>query len=431
MPGTRGAARDELSAYHDADPIVGEALEHALGAMGAFEAAQSLDELQVCVLNPAVASSALLKSRYYTPACQALVDEKLIVVNEQFLLEIETAMRAFAQSETLFGSPFLRSDAQMFGLVRRISDDPVQYRARLRRQAAADEAVDRQLRRELGLVTLFFIGHEVGHFMHGHPTGQFATFLDTSLPLEVRIEDAVVKLCRHVDEFAPTQFALPGFDTVADPSSQVRRVVDVLRTRDEPRYSRHELFFTSEAEADDWANHAVLAHLGSLPGEEPQQALHLMARGLFVAAVYTWYKDLDGFARKAGVRDIGDSRDLDVVMMQGRQRYIHAASLFGESHRFTLLRAALALETLLRSRTNWFDRAPAERSIWDDEPWLAQSLQRYFLLCACMDTAVKLATVGCSTGWILEADARRGTDQMLVMQFYGIDHAVARVKKLR
>ncbi len=118
-------------------------------------------------------------------------------------------------------------------------------------------------------------------------------------------------------------------------------------------------------------------------------------------------------------------------MMEGRERYIHSASLFGERHRFTLLRAALALETIIRARTNWFDRAPDQRSIWDDEPWLAQSLQRYFLLCACMDTAVKLATIGCSTRWMLDADARRGTPQLFVMQFFGIDHAVARVKQMR
>ena len=432
MAETSAAVLDELQTYRTTDPIVSRALEQALEAMSAFDAAQSLDELQVCVLNPAVASRALLTSSYYTPACQALVAEKLIVVNEQFLLDVETAMRAFAQSETLFGSPFLRNDAQMFGLTRRIQADGAQYLARLRRQAARAEDVERQLRRELAMVALFFLGHEVGHFLHGHPSGQFATFVDPGAPLETRLADAVVKLCRHVDEFAPTQFGLPGFNQVADPASQVRHVVAVMRARNESRYSRHELFFANEAQADDWANRAVVAHLGALTSAaESQHTLHLLARGLFVAALYTWYRDLDLFATKAGIDRVGDSRELDAVMMEGRERYVHAASLFGERHRFTLLRAALALETIIRARTNWFDRAPNQRSIWDDEPWLAQSLQRYFLLCACMDTAVKLATIGCSTRWMLDADTRRGTRQLFVMQFFGIDHAVARVKQMR
>ncbi len=289
MAKTSAAVRDELQTYRTTDPIVSQALEQALEAMSAFDAAQSLDELQVCVLNPAVASRELVTSPYYTPACQALVAEKLIVVNEQFLLDIETAMRAFAQSETLLGSPFLRNDAQMFGLTRRIQGDGVQYLARLRRQAArADQAVEQQLRRELGMVALFFLGHEVGHFMHRHPSGQFATFVDPGAPLETRIADAVVKLCRHVDEFAPTQFGLPGFNRVADPASQVRQVVATVRARDESRYSRHELFFANEAQADDWANRAVVAHLGALTSETAsQQALHVLARGLFVAALYT------------------------------------------------------------------------------------------------------------------------------------------------
>jgi hypothetical protein len=190
-----------------------------------------------------------------------------------------------------------------------------------------------------------------------------------------------------------------------------------------------------------------VAHLTRLANEDAvasERGLYELARGLFVAAIYTWYEDLDVFARKLGIGAIADMRELDIPMMQGRERYIHAASLFGERHRFTLLRAALALEAVMRARIAWFDLAPEARSIWCEHPaeaiagdpalrgayWLAESLQRYFLLCACMDTAVKLATVGCATGWMLEADRRRGTNQVFIMQFEGIAHAVARVRRM-
>jgi len=451
VTGIAQSIRDELLAYRTADTVVSGAVEQALAAVSSFDLAQSLDELHVCLLNPAVASPELMASPYFTEGCQALLDEKVIVVNEQFLLEIEAAMRSFAQSDSLLGAPFLKNDAQMFGLVRRIDADPARYLARLRRQGqreTADEDAERHLRHELAMVALFFIGHELGHFLHGHPSGQFATFVDPDAPLESRIEDAVVKLCRHVDEFAPTQFGLPGFARTADPTSDVRRVVDGLRARDEHRFERHDAFFANEAEADQWAHRVVVAHLTGLAKEDTagsERGLYGLARGLFVAAIYTWYKDLDVFARKMGIEAIADTRQLDITMMQGRERYIHSASLFGERHRFTLLRAALALEVVMRARTTWFDLAPEARSIWcahtaeavAADPalrgayWLAESLQRYFLLCVSMDTAVKLATIGCSTGWMLEADGRRGTPQLFIMQFLGIDDAVARVRRMR
>jgi hypothetical protein len=298
------------------------------------------------------------------------------------------------------------------------------------------------------MVALFFIGHEVGHFLHGHPTAQFATFVDPRAPLESRVEQAVVKLCRHVDEFTPTQFQLPGFQQVGDRQGSVRQVEQQLRARNEQRVALQERFFANEADADRWANQAVIAHLAALGQADPIGAdleLYVLACGVFVAALYVWYKDLDLFCRKIGIREIVDIRDLDLTMMESRERYIHAAALFGEQHRFTLLRAALALEAIIRARTDWFDRSPDRRSIWAGhteqdrakdptlrrEYLVAESLQRYFLLCACMDTAIKLATIGCATGWILEADRQRGTGQIFVMQFMGIDHAVNRVRQFR
>ena len=48
-----------------------------------------------------------------------------------------------------------------------------------------------------------------------------------------------------------------------------------------------------------------------------------------------------------------------------------------------------------------------------------------------MDTAIKIANVGCATGWILDADRKRGTPQMFVMQYETIGQAVARLRRLR
>lgn len=445
------SVREELQAYETSDVVIASVLEETWRAIVESRETATLDELHLCLVNPAVASPALKESKYFTQSCQALRDEKLIVINEQFLLEIEAAIRSFAQSESLLGCPYLKSDAKMFGLVHTIKSNLSRQLRRLRRQtqrSTAEPDAEQHLRHELALVTLFFMGHELGHFFSGHPRGQFAAFVDPDAALEQQIEDAVVKLCRHVDEFAPTQFDLPGFEQAADESSNVRRVAEEYRELDERRFGMQEAFFANEAQADEWANRIIIAHLEAVAKDdliEAERSLYLLTRGVFVAALYTWYRDLDVFGRKLTGGSISDVSELTLAMAQGREQYIHAAALFGEHHRFTLLRAVLALETIMRAQTIWFDSPQSERSIHCEhdaraiatdltlrrEWWLSESLQRYFLLCISMDTAVKIANVGCATGWILNADNTRGSPQMLLMNFEAIDKAVNHLRRMQ
>ena len=443
------SARDELFAYEITDPVLSGVVAAAWERVAASPAVAALDELNLCVINPAVASPGLMASPYFTAGCQALAGEKLIVINEEFLRGLEVAVRSFAQAESLLGSQYLKSDQQLFSLVRRAQTDQERWLERLRKQtlrAPVDPDAEGWLREELTMVVLFFLGHELGHLLGGHPTGQFAAFIDPNAPLPQRTEDAVVKLCRHVDEFAPTQFGLPGFEQVADKGSQVRREAALLRAGDEGRYERQEAFFANEAKADEWANRVIIDYLRTVAQRsevDAERALYLLSRGVFVASLYTWYRDLDIFGGKFVVDSLHSVQDLYVLMMQGRERYVYASALFGDYHRFTLLRGAHALEEILRARSGWFDLPKEKRSIWcpheagevaTDEKarrawWLSESLQRYFLLCICMDTAVKIATVGCATGWMLKQDRERVTPQLLVVNYESIDQAVNRLKK--
>jgi len=46
------------------------------------------------------------------------------------------------------------------------------------------------------------------------------------------------------------------------------------------------------------------------------------------------------------------------------------------------------------------------------------------------EAAVKIAHVGCATGWILDTDRKRGSPQLLFMNFQSIDEAVDRLKRM-
>jgi hypothetical protein len=445
------SVRAELEAYRTEDAVMATVLEESWSAIIATEAVGALNELHLLVLNPAVASPEVLASPYFTDNCLALRAEMTIVVNERFLLELEGAVRAFAQADSLVGSPYLKSDAKMFGLVRSIRSDSRRFTDRLRRLTARLGDVpdgEADIRRELVMVALFFLGHEVGHLLAGHDVGEFGAFIDPNAPLDDRVDDAVVKLCRHVDEFNQAHFGLGGFERVGNPRSSIRRVAKKFRADNERRHERAESFFANEASADEWANRIVIEHFEAIPASdhlERGRTLYLLSCGLFVAALYSWYRDLDAFVAKLEPGAMSDAQSLSLTMVKDRLQYVYAASLFGEYHRFTLLRAALALEVILRAATTWFQQPVGERSVHSahgERPslteqrarlawWTSESLQRYFLLCISMDTAVKIANVGCATGWIRGMDTKRGTPQLFMMTFEPIDAAVRRLSQLR
>jgi hypothetical protein len=440
-------AFDELMAYQPADPVVQQVLEGVWQIIGASDAAGALDELHLAVINPETASEALRKSRYYTAAFQARRDAALIIANERFIQELEGVVRSFRLADSLEGTPYVKGDGQLFGLVERVRRDPRHHLKRLRRRAARHPGVEQETVDELVMLLLFFIGHELGHLLAGHEAGQFGAFVDPAQPLEQRLEQAVVKLCRHVDEFTPTQFGLHGFEQVADQDSEVRKVAREYAARDPLGNERQRAFFDAESQADGWADRIVIEHLEGMAQDEPEEAerlLFLLARAVCAAALYTWYRDLAAFGAALGV-PVSSATDLTTTLMRGTQMYVRASSLFGESHRFTLLRGALSLEVILRARTDWFQRDPEIRSIrcphdtaaiaaspqarrdW----WLSQSLARYFLLCICMDTAVKIANYGAMAGWLTLKEKERGAPQLFLMQFEPINAAMERLAAMR
>jgi hypothetical protein len=103
---------EQLQNYSPADAVVADVLRRTWTAMSENETTGSLQELHLYVINPAVASPVLRRSRYFTDSLQALRDEMIIVVNEEFLTEVEIAVRSFALSQSLTGTQYLRSDQQ-------------------------------------------------------------------------------------------------------------------------------------------------------------------------------------------------------------------------------------------------------------------------------------------------------------------------------
>jgi hypothetical protein len=432
-----------LAPLESTEPFLQRALQRMVPLFAETQVAARLARAQIYVVDYRRAASDVLEGRYHTDNCAALLDEQAILVNEAYLLETEAAMRSFGLAGQLLATPYLRSDADLFGLVDRTRLDPRGYVSRLRlldrlpgREDADAEAVD-----SFAMLLMFLVGHELGHLDQGHDQRAFGSFVDAEAPRETRLGNAVVKLARHARELARLGFNLPGFQKVIDESSEVgfneKHWREVLRDIQ----LNHERWFADESNADDYATTLLQQGLDRAAVTDPARADRLLAcliNALFAAAIYHWQRDLDVFLHKLGLERLSNAQDLALTMMQRREHYIHAAELFGEVHRFTLLRAILAIDAWLHARGVL--RQPLDKPVRRIEPVkdrpaldgniASECWRRECLLRIHVDTAVKIANVGSATGWMLEADKARGSPQLFMMQFESISQSVSRLRRM-
>lgn len=468
MPPDREGLIRELAELETRDEVISEVAARCREVLGGLDAVRGIPGFRLFVADFGAASEAVRSSVFRTDSCKAVLTPPTVVVDAAFLLELETAFRSFDLSESLLDSQYLRGDQDLFGLVKRIRSDPAAYLARLRRLARVEHERDRAYVVEtLTMVALFFVSHEIGHLQDAVDERSYTTFLDPGAPLETRVANAVVKLCRHAGEFHRHGFGLPGFEPVVEDTSEIRQRERELAGEIEVLKLNHTKWFEDETSADRRGEEILTGYLAQVARRDPllaNQYRYVAVKGLFVAALYSWYRDLLAFGEKMGMDGAPDSRSLVLRMTHERETYVRAASMFGDVHRFTLLRAVLASEAILRGWTDFFDRPEEERTIWwskeraeqgagrgrkwwerifvwrpDPEEqdrevlqewWEKESLQRYYLLCILIDTPNKIANMGCATGWMLEIDRRRGTPQLFMMTFYPVNAAVDRLREL-
>lgn len=426
------------------DSFLCSAFEAIVPMMAGTEAAKQLDRTQLYLVDYRKAGSDVLNSNYYTDNCCAILDEQAIVVNEGYLLETEAAVRSFELAGDLLSVPYLRSDEDLFGLVDRIRDNTGGYLNRLRsldhlpgRETAGAEAVE-----SFAMLMVFLIGHELGHLAGGQNQRAFGGFVSLDAPLTTHIGNAVVKLARQARDLARLGFDLPGMEQLIDESSEIGNNEKAWREALHDIQFNHEKWFADESSADDFAVALVQQVLDRVAAKDSARADRLLGslvNALFAAAMYHWQRDLGVFLEKLGLARLSNAGDLAFIMMQDRKRYINAAELFGEVHRFTLLRAIMAIDRWLNARGVL--RQDLDHPVRRIEPVLerpemepkiaSQCWQREMLLCIHVDTAVKIATVGSATGWLLEADKARGYPQLFFMNFESISDSVKRLQHMR
>lgn len=416
---------DDLAAHETTDPVLAGVRDRAATLLLASSAAQELEALRLAIVDFERVPAAV-REAYFTANCMAVEPEHGIVVNESFLRDAEIAIRAFGLAGSVFTTPFLRNESGMFGLVQRLRECPREYLAALR-TLSARPASEQCRREELALALVFFLGHEVDHLRAGGDRRAFTVTLPEDAPLETQLAAATAKYCRHVDELYRYGFDLPGFEKVFTRGGEIRSAADAVLASLPPNQAiNQDAWFAAESRADACGGEVLVQALnaGELWAAAPAAGPTLALRALFAVAVVSWFVDFKRLLERLGPHADPEKVNLGsfmVDMMSDRQSYVRASSVFGYEHRFTLLRGALAMSRVLHECTR-YDDDPQLQSLSYGGPDPARrahadGVTRWFLIRRLMDTAVKLATMGASTAWILEKDRERGTPQIFMMQF--------------
>lgn len=448
MPLTAAGFAAELAPLESTDPIVQAVAKNVRAAIKDSGVEQEIPNLKIYFPDFSKAKSEPTTMASYTSGCQSILPS-IVVVNAGFLLDTEAAIRSFGLYDDLLNTPYLRNDACMFGLVKRIREDGNQWLHKLREFEQNRKSPQRSEIDELTLTVLFFCAHEIGHLKDGVDGGQFVALLNKAAPFEHRSANAAVKVRRHASEFDAYGFDLPGWKGAVDPQHEVFAVTEKLRLTVKEDDEKNADWFKKEISADSAAVNFMIHYLQ----DQAPMRRWLLIRGLFAASLYAWYDDFLTFCEAMNVPRQGPKPMLSFELMKNPEIYIRAASLFGDVHRCTILRSTLAIQEILNADVNDGPKTKANDTFLDrvsalwgnlfgqddaddadkDESnqfWKTQSARRHLLLAIHMDTVVKLAYIGASMPWMKEKEKERGSPQLMIIQYEAIDQSVKRLKRM-
>lgn len=398
------SARAEYDTLGPTDPLATKVLQRAWDLLLESDLAHKLDVFDLFVFDPAQLSAEMAASRYVTDALQAFLDLNAILLNQTFLLEIEAAVRSFALSDSVLQSEYLESDDRLLSLVKRIEPEPARYLKHLRRISPRwpDGSGEQGLEDALILILLYFLSHELAHLAEGEDQGRFATFIDSNAPEDLRVANAAVKARRHVEEFAAIGFDLPGWEETLE-SMQIAEIDEVMRQELGNMDECHRTWYAAESRADELAQQTVFNYIERVSGADTRSADRLeflFISGLYGFSLYAWYRDFGRLCERLKISTCGDGCELSLALARNRGAYIRAAAVLGEVHRFTLLRAFLAIEAMRKAKGG--PRSTGELS----QREYGQNSCCDLMIRALMDTPVKIAYVCATTGWLLLIDRK-------------------------
>lgn len=386
---------------------------------------------------------------FETANCRALrhgLPLPAIVCNRRYLLEIEAVSRKF-EAGTLINA----KESTFADMAIAVRQDPARAISDVKREASFAELGDQSewhMRHHLALYFHYVLAHELGH-VHEE--------LDGSLDSKPATHDArgprlnVLKMCRHADELRAAGYRLPGpYGEAGSLGTAQREVADQYRREREVYERELDSLFVAERRADAFAESVTLGYLEqlkSLPvlaGTPPSwlEVGHIMSETVMWVAMQNWFASLHTFLRKNCTSD--DPRLMLLCLTPMAEGWLSLASIFGDVHRTTLLRAVEHANGWLAMSSKEAAKPEDQRTIWITEErlkaaapveraqlfWEYADLQTKTLLSMLLDVPIKVSVVGCTAGWQwFNPDEQHNNSQWIMWDFFRLEDEVARMTR--
>lgn len=394
---------------------------------------------------------------FYTAACSSILPKNLkpiILCNENYLYEIEAATRGNEMASVYNTEPIFLRDASIYSFIRNAMPDPRMLVLQMRADAISQgepgaSTYEEHIMLHLTQALLFFAGHELGHLQEHHQQASLLSIFEDSDALQENIETAVVRMCRHGEEFWNEGNGLGGYDWVKDRNSNIRKIEQKYRSLS-VRFANADDWYIKEKEADQFSIKILLSYLEKIYEQNSYEGIktqYYLIETLHSIGIYSMYRDLTTLADRICSFSISHSSQLSLCMAMNREQYIKASSIFSDVHRPILLRSLTVIGDLLEAREEFSGLSPEDRTkvVTEDEykkllasknyrklelrMWYTQSWQRLVLQDILLDTNVKLTMHACASGWISEIDKKRGKPQGFFMNFESMEDAIRRLLK--
>ena len=375
--------------------------------------------------------------RYRTGNCIAVdrdFEFPTIICNSHYLAEVEAVLRFFENASELG----VRRTAAFRKLAADFGSGATSALVKLRRDPkmrAFSGQADAHITDHMAMALLFVLAHEVGHLLADTGPGALD---DTAIADTVGYRTAILRLCRHSDQFMRSGFSLDLIDAATGDRSFVEkfRAQDGLATLVDQK-------FRDELAADAFGNDLVLKYFAQISKQDVGTAelqQYWFLQNLEALATYFWHKSYFEFTDLTCGAIVRTSGELSACLGLKPENFVAAADVFGRYHRNIFLRTIETFAGFLGERISFYEFKVRERVVIigaDDPAFAALSsqakaravrvmsgLQQYFLLQELVDTPLKLAFVGCELARAKEV--RGGTVPMMIVQFFSYEQELSR-----
>lgn len=361
--------------------------------------------------------------------------KNFILCNVEFLREAEIVIRGFEDGTVIY------RDVKMFDFIKTVLSKRKEnkYITYLRHEDTIEKKSHIEM--HLTLFMYFVISHELGHIVNGDQENNYQMLPLKKAPkgLEKTEIFKTINICRHAKDINQEGIQ---FDAIFSDPTQNEKLLNEYTNKFPVEQKIIEEYFINETKADEFAEKVMVSYYDKqfkIDYYQGVEKLHIFLQSMFAYGLYQWFLDLYKFSINQCYIEPDNIKNIYFCLISQQKKYLDSAQIFGETHRFILLRVISLFKVLLNEKTDVLkspqkylfsinDLMKLSKKEQSFMIWMSGNLQKYMILSAVTDAAVKLSAVGCGYAWRKSVG---GGTRILMVDLYSLEDEMARLFKLR